>query len=80
MHKENDTDSLVSRWSVSKVILITYLRKAQGIINQAPVIVVLMGGDGGLMMSIEQLRADIDISKLIFISLPFGSGNDMAQA
>jgi diacylglycerol kinase family enzyme len=39
-----------------------------------------MGGDGGLMMSIEQLRQSIDIQRLIFISLPFGSGNDMAQA
>jgi diacylglycerol kinase family enzyme len=46
----------------------------------SPVIIVLMGGDGGLMMSLAQLGKTIDLQKLIFVSLPFGSGNDMAQA
>jgi len=37
-----------------------------------------MGGDGGLMMSLAQLQQTIDPQRLIFVSLPFGSGNDMA--
>jgi diacylglycerol kinase family enzyme len=39
-----------------------------------------MGGDGGLMMSLAQLKVKIDVQRLVFVSLPFGSGNDMAQA
>jgi len=38
-----------------------------------------MGGDGGIMRAIQVLEPLVDIGKLIFVALPFGSGNDMAQ-
>jgi diacylglycerol kinase family enzyme len=39
-----------------------------------------MGGDGGLMMALQAIQQVVDLQKLVFVSLPFGSGNDMAQA
>ena len=44
----------------------------------AEICIVLMGGDGGLMRAMEDLRPLVDIAKLTFVPLPFGSGNDMA--
>jgi hypothetical protein len=41
--------------------------------------VALMGGDGGIMRAIQVLEPLVDIGKLVFVALPFGSGNDMAQ-
>ena len=40
--------------------------------------VVLMGGDGGLMRAMTDLRPIVDLRKITFIALPFGSGNDLA--
>ena len=57
-----------------------FYRRALGVTKVAPLILVMMGGDGGLMMALSQLREIVDIQKFIFVSLPFGSGNDMAQA
>ena len=48
-------------------------------INEAELCIVLMGGDGGLMRAMEDLKPLVDIAKLTFVPLPFGSGNDMAQ-
>ena len=42
-------------------------------------IVALMGGDGGIMRCIQVLEPLVDIGKVKFVALPFGSGNDMAQ-
>ena len=39
----------------------------------------LMGGDGGIMRCIQVLEPLVDIGKINFVALPFGSGNDMAQ-
>ena len=38
-----------------------------------------MGGDGGIMRLIQVLEPLIDLGKIAFVALPFGSGNDMAQ-
>ena len=37
-----------------------------------------MGGDGGIMRAIQVLEPLVDINKIVFVALPFGSGNDMA--
>ena len=47
--------------------------------ERATVVVALMGGDGGIMRLIQVLEPLIDIGKVKFVALPFGSGNDMAQ-
>ena len=47
--------------------------------DSVEIIVVLMGGDGGLMRAMSELRPVADLSKIIFVALPFGSGNDLAQ-
>ena len=46
--------------------------------SKAEIIVALMGGDGGIMRCIQVLEPLVDIGKLKFVALPFGSGNDMA--
>lgn len=46
--------------------------------GRAQIIIVLMGGDGGIMRAIQVLEKLVDIGKLVFVALPFGSGNDMA--
>ena len=49
-------------------------------IHEAEICIVLMGGDGGLMRSMQDLKPLVaNIALLTFIPLPFGSGNDMAQ-
>ena len=45
----------------------------------ATIVVALMGGDGGIMRAIQVLEPMTDIGKIVFVALPFGSGNDMAQ-
>jgi len=47
--------------------------------QRATIVVALMGGDGGIMRAIQVLEPICDISKVVFVALPFGSGNDMAQ-
>lgn len=42
------------------------------------VIVVLCGGDGSFMSIVEELKSyEIDIDKIIFTQLPFGTANDV---
>ena len=48
-------------------------------VDEAEICIVLMTGDGGLMRSMEQLKPLVDIARLTFVPLPFGSGNDLAQ-
>ena len=49
-------------------------------IDKAEIIIVLMGGDGGLMRAMHDLKPLVNnIAELTFVPLPFGSGNDMAQ-
>ena len=40
-----------------------------------------MGGDGGLLHTLRQLKAEgrIDMDQFYFVNLPFGSGNDTAR-
>ena len=47
-------------------------------VDDAEICIVLMTGDGGLMRSMEQLKPLVNISRLTFVPLPFGSGNDLA--
>mmetsp|Transcript_953 Transcript_953/g.1485 ORF Transcript_953/g.1485 Transcript_953/m.1485 type:complete len:121 (-) Transcript_953:1231-1593(-) len=47
--------------------------------QRATIVVALMGGDGGIMRAIQVLEPICDIGKVVFVALPFGSGNDMAQ-
>ena len=47
-------------------------------VDEAEICIVLMGGDGGLMRAMEDLRPLVNIAKLTFVPLPFGSGNDLA--
>ena len=39
----------------------------------------MMGGDGGLTHSLQKLSELIDLDKVAFVTLPFGSGNDTSQ-
>ena len=43
------------------------------------IVCVMMGGDGGLTHSVKMLSRKTDISKISFVTLPFGSGNDTAR-
>jgi len=39
----------------------------------------MMGGDGGLTHSLKQLSQLVDLGKVAFVTLPFGSGNDTSR-
>ena len=41
--------------------------------------VILMGGDGGLMRALNDLGSMLKIARITFIALPFGTGNDLAR-
>ena len=44
------------------------------------VVAVVLGGDGSLSrLAFDMSRAQIDLSKLLFTVLPFGTGNDIGQ-
>ena len=43
-------------------------------------VVVIAGGDGSLMrIALDMGRANIDVNKVVFTVLPFGTGNDLSQ-
>ena len=39
----------------------------------------MMGGDGGLTHSVQAVYKLVDINKVQFVTLPFGSGNDTSR-
>jgi diacylglycerol kinase family enzyme len=42
--------------------------------------IVVAGGDGTISLLLEDLRRKkVNINSLVFIALPFGTGNDLAQ-
>ena len=47
--------------------------------ERAQVIIAFMSGDGGIMRAIELLeKLSVDLNKIQFVAMPFGSGNDMS--
>ena len=51
-------------------------RTAEKVPSDRNIYVVLMGGDGGLMRAMIRLQNEIDLDRVIFVALPFGTGND----
>ena len=41
---------------------------------------VVAGGDGSLMrLALDMSKANVDVKKVVFTVLPFGTGNDLAR-
>ena len=51
-------------------------RTVEKVPSDRNIYVVLMGGDGGLMRAMIRLQNEIDLDRVIFVALPFGTGND----
>lgn len=44
-------------------------------------VIVICGGDGTIMWSVEEsIKAGIDLSTVLFVTVPIGTGNDFSKS